>query len=188
MIVDEIKRFVAEECNSSGNAFGPAFFDEHLSIVVGYARRLAGALRGDLEIVELAGWLHDLAAIQDFAALPQHAALSAEIARRLLEEREYPSERIDRVAKCIASHSSPVQIGGGLIEEVCVSNADAMSQIIKPAYWFYYAYRVRQFGFAEGRDWLLQRIENHRAALIPPAWMTIEKQYRQIRELLTFIS
>lgn len=186
MIVDVIKKFVADECNSSRNAFGPAFFDEHLSVVVGYARRLAGALGADPEIVELAGWLHDLSAIQDFAALPKHAALSAEIARRMLQERGYPSERIDRVAKCIVSHSAPVQVGNGLVEEVCVSNADAMAQIVKPAYWFYYVFHVRQFGFMEGRDWLRQRVESNWVALVPVGRATIEKQYRQISELLKF--
>lgn len=186
MIVDEIKRFVAEECNSSGNAFGPAFFEEHLSVGVGYAKRLAGALGADLEIVELAGWLHDISAIQDIAALPKHPALSAEIARRMLLERDYPSDRIDRVAACIASHSSPMRVGNGTIEEVCVSNADAMSQIVKPAYWFYYVFHVRRFGFVEGRDWLRQRVESNWAALIPVARATIEKQYRQISELLRF--
>ena len=60
-----------------------------------------------------------------------------------------------------------------------------MSQIVKPAYWFYYAFRVRQFGFAEGRDWLGQRVESNWAALIPPARAIVEKQYRQVQELLT---
>jgi len=95
-----------------------------------------------------------------------------------------PSERTDRVARCIASHSVPVQTGSGLPEEVCVSNADGMSQIVKPAYWLYYVFQVRQFGFAEGRDWLRQRVEGNWAALIPPARAIIEKQYRQVGELL----
>lgn len=69
MIVDAIREYVAGECRSSRNAFGPAFFDEHLSVVVGYAKQLAEVLGTDLEIVELAGWLHDISAIQDFAAL-----------------------------------------------------------------------------------------------------------------------
>lgn len=172
------------ECNKDRNAFGPAFFDEHLSVVVGYARQLAEALGADLEIVELAGWLHDISAIQDFAALPKHPALSVPIAQRMLQERNYPAERIARVTACIASHSLPVQLGNGLVEEVCISNADAMSQIVKPAYWFYYVFRVRQFGFAEGRDWLRQRVESHWAALIPPARALIEKQYAQVSELL----
>ena len=184
MIVDTIREYVAGECRSSRNAFGPAFFDEHLSAVVGYARQLGQALNADLEIVELAGWLHDISAIQDFAALPNHPALSVEIARRMLLERGYPSERIERVGKCIASHSAPIQVGNGLVEEVCVSNADAMSQIVKPAYWSYYVFRVRQFGFVEGRDWLRQRVESHWAALIPQAKAAIERPYCQVRDLL----
>jgi uncharacterized protein len=185
MIVEAIREYVAGECNSSKNAFGPAFFEQHLSVVIEYAGRLGEALGADLEIIELAAWLHDLSAVQDFAALPKHPALSAETARKLLQEKDYPSERIERVAKCIASHSAPVQTGDALPEEVCVSNADAMSQIVKPVYWLYYMFRVRQFGFAEGRDWLRQRVESNWAALIPPAREIVENEYRQVRVLLT---
>ncbi|MEN6426161.1 MAG: HD domain-containing protein [Phycisphaerales bacterium] len=184
MILQAMKKYAAGECNSGKNAFSPAFFDEHLSVVVAYARQLAEVLGADLEIVELAGWLHDISAIQDFAALPRHPALSVEIARKMLQEQGCPPERIERVAKCIASHSTPIQVGNGLIEEVCISNADAMSQIVKPAYWSYYVFRVRQFGFVEGRDWLRQRVESHWAALIPQAKAIVEKQYCQVKEVL----
>jgi len=184
MLIETIKDYVAGECNSSKNAFGPAFFEEHLAVVVGYAKRLGEALGADLEIIELAGWLHDLSAIQDFSVLPRHPAASAEIARAILRDKGYPAERIERVAACVASHSAPVQIGGGSIEQVCVSNADAMSQIVKPAYWFYYVFKVRQFGFADGRDWLRQRVENNWAALIPQARTLIEKPYLQVGECL----
>jgi hypothetical protein len=90
----------------------------------------------------------------------------------------------EQVAACIASHATPVQVGGGSTEDVCVSNADAMSQIVRPAYWLYFAFRVRQLGFAEGRDWLRQRVENNWATLIPPAQIIIEKEYHQVAEFL----
>ena len=173
-----------DECSSGKNAFGPAFFAQHLSVVVEYAKRLGRTLAADLEIIELAAWLHDISAVQDFAALPKHPALSAAMARKMLREKDYPSERIERVARCIASHSAPVQIGDGLPEEVCVSNADAMSQIVKPVYWLYYAFRVRQFGFAEGREWFRQRVEKNWAELIQPAKDVVENEYRQVRALL----
>jgi uncharacterized protein len=184
MIMEEVRDHVREECNSSKNAFGAAFFEQHLSVVVEYAKRLGETLGADLEIVELAGWLHDIAAVQDVAALPRHPALSADVARKLLRGKGYPAERTERVAMCVALHSAPIQIGSGRLEEVCVSNADAMSQIVRPAFWLYFAFRVRQLGFTEGRDWLRQRIENNWAALIPPARAIIEKEYRQVAELL----
>jgi uncharacterized protein len=184
MITEGARDYVREECHAKENAFSPAFFEQHLSVVAEYSKRLGEALGADLEIVELAGWLHDIAAVQDIAALPRHPALSAETARKVLLEKGYPSERTEQVAACIASHSAPIRIGNGLIEEVCVSNADAMSQIVKPAYWFYYVFHVRQFGFTEGRDWLPQRVENNWAALIPPARALIEKEYHQVAEFL----
>ncbi|MCL5281669.1 MAG: HD domain-containing protein [Planctomycetes bacterium] len=177
MITEDTRECVLKDCKSGKNAFGPAFFEQHLSVVVAYAMTLAETLRADLEIVELAAWLHDIAAVQDVTALPKHPALSAEVARKMLWERGYPAERIERVAACIASHSAPIQTGDGPPEEVCVSNADAMSQIVRPAYWLYFAFRVRRLDFAEGRDWLRQRVENNWAALIPPARALIEKEY-----------
>jgi len=85
MIIETVRQYVFDECNSSKNAFGPAFFEQHLSVVAEYAKRLGRALGADLEIIELAGWMHDISAVQDFTALPRHPALSAEIARRVLQ-------------------------------------------------------------------------------------------------------
>lgn len=72
MITETIKEYVFSECQSSKNAFGPAFFEQHLAVVAAYAKRLGGVLGADLEIIELAAWLHDLSAVQDIAALPKH--------------------------------------------------------------------------------------------------------------------
>jgi len=184
MITDVVREYVLKECGNSKNAFGAAFFDQHLLVVREYSGELAKVLNADAEIVELAAYLHDLAAIQDFAALPRHPVAGAEIARRVLEENGYPAERIDRVARCVMSHSSSVQMGAGLPEEVCLSNADAMSQITKPIYWLYYVFRVRQFEFSEGLDWLRRRVESNWAALIRPARDMIAKEYRRTKTLL----
>ncbi len=184
MITETVREYVFDACRGDNNAFGPGFFEEHLLVVREYSGRLAKVFAADAEIVELAAYLHDIAAVQDFTALPKHPVLSAEIARAVLRDHGYPTERTERVAKCILSHSAPVQMGSGLPEEVCLSNADAMSQIVRPIYWLYYVFHVRQFGFAEGRDWLRQRVESNWAALIPPARALIEKEYGQAREYL----
>ncbi len=184
MITDMVREYVLKECGSRKNAFGTAFFDQHLLVVREYSGELAKVLNADAEIVELAAYLHDIAAIQDPATLPRHPVAGAEIAHRILKENGYPAERIDRVARCVISHSSPVQIGAGLPEEVCLSNADAMSQITKPVYWLHYVFRVRQFEFSEGVDWLRRRVESNWAALIRPARTMIAKDYRRTRRLL----
>ena len=185
MIAETVRECVLNECKNDGNALGLAFFERHLTVAVSYAKSLAATLGADPEIVELAGWLHDIAAVRDITCLPRHTAAGAEIARTMLKEKDYPSKRIERVARCILSHSVPVQIGSGAPEEVCLSNADSMSLIARPVYWLYFAFHVRQMGYEEGKAWLLRRVEGNWVALIQPAKDMIEKEYQQARELLT---
>jgi len=184
MITEAVREYVFNECRSSRNALGSGFLGEHLAVVVEYGGMLAGTLTADLEIVELAAWLHDIAPVQDIAALPRHPGLGVEIARTLLQGNCYPSERVERVSRCILSHSVPVQIGGGAPEDVCLSNADAMSLIARPTYWLYFVFKVRQLGFEEGRAWLLRRVESNWAALIQPARDIIQEEYRRTKALL----
>lgn len=185
MIAETARQYVLDQCRSSRNAFGPAFFEQHLLVVREYGLKLAAVLDADAEIVELAAYLHDLAAIGDIAVIPKHHLLGADLARRVLQQHNYPPDRIERVARCITSHSAPVQIGNGAPEEVCLSNADAMSQIARPVYWLHYAFHVRQFGFETGLGWYRQRVDSNWSQLIPQARDMIEPEYRFARDLLT---
>lgn len=184
MITETIREYVRSECNGSGNAFGAAFFVEHLAVVDKYGQMLAKVLSADVEIVELAAYLHDIAAIRDITTVPQHAVLGAQAAREILARHSYPSERVERVARCALSHSAPVQMGGGPLEEVCLSNADAMAQIARPVYWFYYLFGVRRFDLEKGRDWWRQRVQTNWELLVPPARRIIETEYNRARDLL----
>ncbi len=184
MILEVIRDQVLNRCRSDANAFGPAFFAEHLLVVREYGLKLAAVLGADAEIVELAAYLHDLAAIDDIAVIPRHHLLSADMAREVLQQHRYPPERIERVAQCIASHPAPVPIGAGTPEAVCVSHADAISQIVRPVYWLYYVFAVRHFEFEAARTWYRQRVESNWTQLIPPARNMIERQYQLARDLL----
>ena len=63
MITETVREYVLDACKGSSNAFGPAFFEQHLLVVREYSGRLAQALGAEAEIVELAAWLHDIAAV-----------------------------------------------------------------------------------------------------------------------------
>jgi uncharacterized protein len=182
--VETIREHVLIACQSDENAFGPAFFEQHLLVVREYGLKLAAVFSADAEIVELAAYMHDLAAIGDITLIPKHHLLGADVARELLAEIHYPADRIERVARCIAAHSAPVQIGAGAAEEVCVSNADAMSQIVRPVYWLNYVFGVRRFDFEAGRGWYRQRLDSNWSQLIPQARAMIEPDYRFTHDLL----
>ncbi len=154
MGIEEIKALVEGECRSTSNAFSPAFFGQHLEQVAHYAGALGLRLGADPAVVELAAYLHDLSAVRDLATLATHADDSARIAHELLREKGFAPGIVERVCSCIEKHGAPVPSGGGSPEEICISNADVMSQIARPAYWLYYLYRVRGMDYADGVEWL----------------------------------
>ncbi len=77
-----------------------------------------------------------------------------------------------------------IEIGEGTTEEVCLSNADAMSQIVNPVYWLYFAFVIRPLNFVDGRAWYLQKIESNRDALIEPAMDLVADKYILVRKAL----
>lgn len=182
MSTDRIRDLVQDECRRS--VLGAAFFEEHLSVVARYAGCLAQRLGADAQIVELAAWLHDLAAVRDMAALPDHARLSAALAGELLPAYGFDGAVIDSVARAIGSHALPLALGSGTLEEVCLSQADAIAQIVRPAYWLYFAFTVRKCEFDEGRQWLLRLVEGRWNALIEPARELVGTRYSTARDLV----
>ena len=130
--VADVRQYAGEACRGRRNIFGPSFFDEHLEAVAGCATKLAESLGADVEIVQLAAYLQDLSAVRDPATIPDHARLSAELAGEVLSGHGYPPDRAGAFCRCIASHSSPQQTGSASLDEICLSNADAMSRTLRP--------------------------------------------------------
>jgi HD superfamily phosphodiesterase len=184
MLVVDIRELVRRACQRNENVFGPAFFDQHLAVVAECAASLAERLSADAEVVELAAYLHDLSAVCDPTTLPDHPRLSADLATQILLEHGYPQGRASDVARAIASHSEPLPMASASPEEVCVSNADAVARILRPAYWMYIAFGIRKYGFEEGRQWLRPLLERQWGRLIEPAKELVGEQYAATLDLL----
>jgi predicted metal-dependent HD superfamily phosphohydrolase len=153
ILLAAVHELVRAECARATNRFGPSFFDDHVLPVVARARELAPRLGARRDVVELAAYLHDLAAIRDLSCVPTHAADGARLAGELLRARGAPAPLAEAVARCAAAHSSPVAPGRGSAEEVCLSNADLLAQLARPAYWFFYLHGVRGLGQGEALAW-----------------------------------
>lgn len=184
MSTTAISEFVLAECSRNENAFGLSFFDEHVALVVSYGKKLAQQLGADVEIVELAAYLHDLSAVRDVTILSEHAIRGAVLAQRLLSEWGYSVDKARRVAECIASHSSPIPLGVGTLEEVCLSNADAIAQISRPTFWLFYAFTIRKLSFTAGRQWLLNLVERNWTTMVGPARDMAREAYQLAAKLL----
>jgi hypothetical protein len=179
-----IRELVRAECARPTNAFGPAFFEQHVLVVLAHARALARRLGADPEVVELAAHLHDLAAVRDVACVPTHHLEGAAAARGILQAQGWRSPVVDAVCRAIETHSAPVERGAGSLEEVCVSNADVMAHLSRPAYWFFYLHRVRGLDQREALAWWRGRAERAWGALAPEARAMVAADHAIVVRLL----
>lgn len=73
---------------------------EHVTAVHTLAMRLARLTGADLEVVEAAAWLHDVAKETG----REHPRLGAAFAREFLPTTDFPAEKIERAARTIEDH------------------------------------------------------------------------------------
>ena len=184
MIENTIHDFVKTACQKQTNVLTDSFFKEHIALVVSYSKKLCDILNADKEIVSLSAYLHDISAVLDFKTLATHNLNSAEIAKELLSQNNYPKNKIEKISLCIVNHSSPVGLNDGTTEEICLSNADAISQIVNPGYWLYFAFKIRNLNYNDGKNWYLSRIDDNWSKLIDPAKKLIEPDYWRIKEAI----
>jgi len=124
-IIEEVRKFVEEESKKPNAKYGYEPYEFHLVPMRNYAVRLAEKLGADIEIVEIAAWLHDIGSI--VSGRENHHITGAEIAERRLKEFSYPLEKIERVKSCILNHRGSVNNHRSSLEEQIISDADTIS-------------------------------------------------------------
>ena len=124
-IVEEIRRFVEEESKRPTAKYGYEPYEFHLIPMRDYAVRLARKLNADVEIVELAVWLHDIGSIIN--GRENHHITGAEIAEKKLKELGYPLKKIEKIKSCILNHRGSVNNNRVSLEEKIISDSDAIS-------------------------------------------------------------
>ncbi len=96
--VREAARVAADaEARASGWTFNYRW--EHVREVVRLAGWLARETGADVEVVEAAAWLHDVAKTE-----PHHALVGAQRARDILADTDFPPAKLDRIVDAIAQH------------------------------------------------------------------------------------
>ncbi len=123
-IVEEVRKFVEGECKKPGAKYGPAY-EGHFVPMHKRAIELAKKWGADLEIVEIAAWLHDIGSTID--GRENHHITGAKIAERKLIEWDYAFEKIEQIKYCILHHRGSVGDNGKTIESRVIIEADALS-------------------------------------------------------------
>lgn len=183
MVDPRVSQYVSDLCSKSSNHFGAAFLDQHIHLVADYSCKLAELIGGNKEAIELAAYLHDIAAIADYSTLARHAQAGAEMAADVLTGFGYSSEIIDLTTNAIANHPKLTAIGSESLEAVCISNADSMSQIVNPSYWLYYAFSVLKLSYEDGMNWYVGRMLANYNKIIPQAQGLVAERYQVVKQI-----
>ncbi|MFB0501748.1 MAG: HD domain-containing protein [Candidatus Bathyarchaeia archaeon] len=102
----------------------------HVERVYNLAVRIAKEENADLDIVKAAALLHDIArAMEDEGKIKDHATEGAKISRKVLEEVDFPKEKIDKVTHCIEAHRFKKGIEAESLEAKILQDADRLDII-----------------------------------------------------------
>lgn len=173
-IIARLEGIVEGACRRETNVYGYAIWTHHIAPVVANVRRLAPHLGADLEVVTVAGILHDYASVCDAALADAHHEHGAADARRLLAAMGYPPERTALVAECILSHRGSVRLAQASAEAVCLAGADALTHFEQVPSLLYMVYAERGMGIDEGAAWVRAKLARSWAKMDPRVQALVE--------------
>ena len=179
-IISIVKVIVKEANDSPRNKYGKTVWKYHLETVAKHALTLGKKLGADLEVVELAAYLHDLASLVDETKIAKHHLHGAKMAEEILRELGLPEEKIKAVKACIFSHRGSLKITRKTLEEKIIASADAMSHFSYLPDMFFLAYGVHKFQTEEGAAWLKEKLERSWKKILLPLGRKLVADKRKI--------
>jgi len=111
--------------------FGLSHHDKfHVERVYNLAVRLAKEEDADLDVLMAAALLHDIArAMEDEGKIVDHAMEGAKMSRKILEEVDFPKEKIARVTHCVEAHRFRKGVKAESLEAKILQDADRLDII-----------------------------------------------------------
>jgi uncharacterized protein len=155
-IVDSVREYVKEECQNSKYGLEPYIF--HIEPMVKYAKDLAILKGCDLELIEVAAWLHDIGSIVE--GRKDHHISGAKIATEKLREFNYSEKKIKLVSKCIQNHRGSRNDARETIEEKIIVEADVLSNFDDLAGLFQVAYTYEGLSRTEAKESVKMKLQN----------------------------
>ncbi len=102
----------------------------HTERVYNTAVQIAKREKADLDVVRAAALLHDIArALEDEGKITDHASEGAKMARKILEEVDFPKEKIPKVIHCIETHRFRKNMKAKSLEAKILQDADRLDII-----------------------------------------------------------
>lgn len=157
-LIENIKKEIKRRCESPNNFFGVGIY-QHIESVANNAVELAKLYEADVEVCEIAGWLHDIASITNYDLYENHHIHGANMAEEILKSYNYPIDKIELIKLCILNHRGSVLKEKTTKEEICVADADAISHYDTLPSLFYLAFVQRNMNIEEGVNFVKSKLE-----------------------------
>jgi len=181
-IIEKVRQFVEDECKKPTNKQGFEPFTYHFALVVEYVKELAKEHDADSEILEIAGWMHDIGSIMIGRA--DHHITSSKIAEEKLREFGYPEDRIKWVTDTIYTHRGSQKMKPKTIEGQILIEADAMSAFMNISGLFRCALVYEELSRHEAAESVKRKLQNKWEQLGFPKSKEMMKPYYDAAMLL----
>jgi len=183
-IKKSVIRLVRRTCTSKKNKFQSRTWECHILPVVEYSLRLGKLLTANLEVLELAAYLHDIASITNASYVEKHHTYGAQIAKEILSKLYYPEDKIKKVTECILTHRGSIKSRRDTLEAKILASADAMSHFSNLIEMFYLAFNIHGFTTKEGVPWLKGKLERSWKKIMPEGKKLIAEDYQIAMKIL----
>jgi len=192
--MEKIKELIRWELRKNNRMYE---WNLHLMIVKKYADRLAEMLSlkasadafppehsPDLEILELAVWLHDIGRIR-YGDINHHIS-GAQDAEIILRDHNYSQETIDKVKECILTHRCDARDRSPeTLEARILASADAMYTLDVIPIFFWEASHEMGLGVKESCDWVSEEIDRSwKKILFPEGKDMVKDKYDAFRMIV----
>ncbi|MEK6886104.1 MAG: HD domain-containing protein [Nanoarchaeota archaeon] len=128
-IKEEFFKELREKIKSNFEEGGSHAFD-HTERVYNLALKMGEKERADLEVIGAAALLHDIARLkEDNGEVKCHAEQGSEIAQKILEEMNFPKEKINNVVHSIKVHRHSKGLTAETIEAKIIQDADRLDAL-----------------------------------------------------------
>ena len=157
-MIKSIREDIRKRCESPNNFFGFGIY-AHIESVAKHSIELAKNYNADAEVCEIAGWLHDIAAITEYSLYENHHMHGANMAEEILMSYHYPKDKIDLVKLCILNHRGSVLKEKTTKEEICLADADAISHLDTIPSLLYLAFVKKSLSIEDGVEFVKNKID-----------------------------
>lgn len=184
-IINFLEKEIKQRCESPSNFFGKDSY-YHIKAVVKNATLLAKEYGADAEVVIIAAWLHDIASITSYDLYKEHHIHGARIAKEILDELGYPSEKTALVQKCVLNHRGSELKDKSSIEEICVADGDGVSHFDNLPSLLYLAYVIRKYSLEEGVQFVSNKLTRSYNKLSDRSKTLYEGKYNEVMGILQY--